>query len=306
MLKSCELPFTNADERADFNWFPGHMAKAKKELKEKAHLVDVVVEMVDARAPVSTRNFEFNDFLSTRRRVLLLNKCDLADDFCTDQWLKFYNKSAVEKRINMLTLKMDSRNCNLKDSKLKAFFKAIHKLSDKKNTKIMVVGIPNVGKSSFINRIVGKNVAQVQNKPGITRTNQWFAGNFDVDILDTPGIFPVKFSSKRVADNLAILGTVRDSILDIDSLAISLVDKIKVDFSKKILERYKLNFCENDIKNMSSVKIIEQIAQKRSMSLPGGKSDFSRACSTLIYEFRNGKIGKTSMEKVNFFDDYKL
>lgn len=287
-------------EKPSFNWFPGHMAKAKRELQKKVRFVDLVVEIVDARAPMSTRNLEFNKFISNKPRILLLNKCDLADGICTSQWIKFINSKPFVENAVSYALVMNSRINNGKNAYLHAFFAVLHKFFSKKVVKIMIVGIPNVGKSCFINLLLGKNVATVQNKAAVTASCNWYNVDSNFEVLDTPGIFPTKFSSKTQAENLAFLGTINDNTLDQDSLATRLIDRLRTNYLNKIVARYNLNHREINSKNTNSYEIINQIAQNRAMLISGNEIDFSRASKMLLKEFRDGKIGRISLEAINF------
>lgn len=279
-------------------WFPGHMAKARRKLKESLKLVDAVAEIIDARIPISSRNPEILSIISGKPHILMLNKIDVSDETQTEKWREYYSSLGIE------VLKVDC--CSGKG--LNSFSPCIERVLKEKIEKwrlkgikgravrVMVVGIPNVGKSSFINKISNTGRAKVEDRPGVTRSNQWFPVSKKVEILDTPGALWPKFDDNLIGENLAFTGAIKDDILDIQELAAKLIETLKSRYRKEISLRFKLESRELDSTN--SYEILNFIGQKRGMLLPGGKVDLQRASVMIIDEFRAGKLGRITLETV--------
>ncbi len=277
-------------------WFPGHMAKTRRQIKEKMPLIDIVAEIIDARIPVSSRNPELAGITANKPRVILLNKCDMADDEQTQNWVTALTDE------NTFVLPLDCKT----GKGVNQFVPLVRKvLKDKlqryeekgmagKTLKVLVVGIPNVGKSSFINCMVGKGRAKVENRPGVTRDNQWYHIGSGVELLDTPGVLWPKFDDQTVGENLAFTGAVKDSILDTELLAMKLIERLRDLYPEMLKERYKLNF---DLYEMDSYDLLEQIGKNRGMKAARGQIDTERAANMLLEELRNVKIGKITLER---------
>lgn len=277
-------------------WFPGHMAKTRRLIKESLSMVDAVAEILDARIPLSSRNPEIEEITAGKPRIILLNKCDVADERATSLWIKYFESRGFA------ALPVDCRS----GKGLNAFRPAVNKvLKEKieqnkqkgmagKALRVMVVGIPNTGKSSFINKMAGKNRAQVADKPGVTRHNQWFSIGSGIELLDTPGVLWPKFDDPKVGDRLAFIGSVKDTILDSETLAVRLLDVLKEEYSDRLTERYKLKDIDYD--NIESYELLEAIGRKRGMLISGGEIDTQRASVMLLDEYRAGKLGKITME----------
>lgn len=283
-----------AESQMNINWFPGHMAKTRRLIKESLPFVDLVTEIVDARIPYSSSNPELNAIIGKKPKIVLLNKCDIADDKITAKWVEHY------KKLGVTALPVDCRSGKGLNAYL-PLVKAV--LSDKieknrekgmagKPLRVMVVGIPNTGKSSFINRMAGKNRAKVADKAGVTRSNSWFAVGNGIELLDTPGVLWPKFDDPAVGERLAFIGSVKDEILDTESIALRLIDSLKTDYKDRISERYKIS----DFEACESYEILEMIARKRGMLISGGETDTERASVMLLDEYRGGKLGKLSLE----------
>lgn len=283
------------NENLTVQWFPGHMAKTRRLIKESLPLVDAVCEIVDARIPESSRNPELDEIVGAKPRIVLLNKCDLADDNATARKIKELEaKGAV-------ALPVDCRS----GKGLEKFQGAVRELLKEKikvNTekgmagkplRVMVVGIPNTGKSSFINRMAGKNRAKVANKPGVTRSNQWFAIGSGIELLDTPGVLWPKFEDKEVGFKLAFIGSVKDEILDAQEIAVRLLVVLQKNYPERLTERYKITDFE-DIEE--PYVLLEMIAAKRGMLLRKGEYDTERAAVMLLDEYRSGKLGKITLD----------
>ncbi len=276
-------------------WFPGHMAKTKRKNGEILPLIDAVAEVVDARIPLSSRNPDLPEIIGDKTRIILLNKCDMADAKETEKWINFYKNQGV------FAIAIDA-----KSGKGIEKFKTIVKesLSEKlesyrqkgmvgKPLRVMVVGIPNVGKSSFINRIARNTKAKVENRPGVTRGNQWFTIDNELELLDTPGVLWPKFEDETVGERLAFTGAVKDGVLDVELLAVRLLEILKEDYRDLLTNR----FGELDFES-EPYELLEQIGKKRSMVIRGGEIDTLRAANMLLEEYRNCKLGKISLERV--------
>ncbi len=276
-------------------WFPGHMAKTRRLIKESLSLVDGVTEIIDARIPYSSSNPELEELVNNKPRIVLLNKCDLADKNTTNQWIEYYKNKGIT------ALPVDCRT----GKGLNAYYSTVREvLKDKikqnedrgmpgKALRIMVVGIPNTGKSSFINRMAGAAKAKVADKAGVTRHNQWFAIGNGIELLDTPGVLWPKFDDPAVGDKLAFIGSVKDEILDSETLAVRLLEVMKNNYPERLVERYKVN----DFQDKEAWELLEMIGKKRGMMIKGGEIDTERVSVMLLDEYRGGKLGAISLER---------
>lgn len=284
----------NDSQKQVVQWFPGHMAKTRRLIKESLPFVDLVTEIVDARIPMSSSNPELKEMIGNKPRIVLLNKCDVADEKATAKWVEYYKKNG------MYAIPVDCRS----GKGLNAYLPLVREvLKDKiqKNTekgmvgkplRVMVVGIPNTGKSSFINKMAGRNRAKVADKPGVTRSNSWFAVGNGVELLDTPGVLWPKFEDKAVGDKLAFIGSVKDEILDSEVLAMRLINVLKNGYCDRISERFKITGFEDK----EDYEILEMIGKKRGMLISGGEIDTERASIMLLDEYRGGKLGRLTLE----------
>ncbi len=276
-------------------WFPGHMAKTRRLIKESLSLVDGVTEIIDARIPSSSSNPELEELINGKPRIVLLNKCDLADKNITNNWVEYYKKKGV------CAIPVDCRSgrgLNNYIVAVREVLKDVIKRNEDrgmpgKALRIMVVGIPNTGKSSFINRMAGAAKAKVADKAGVTRNNQWFAIGNGIELLDTPGVLWPKFDDQKVGDRLAFIGSVKDEILDAETLAIRLLEVMKNDYPDRLAERYKIS----DFENKEAWEVLEMIGKKRGMMIKGGEIDYERASVMLLDEYRGGKLGLISLER---------
>lgn len=275
-------------------WFPGHMAKTRRLIKENLNMVDAVCELVDARVPESSRNPELDEIIGSKPRIVLLNKCDLADENATARKIRELSEKGIT------ALPVDCRS----GKGLDKFQPAVREvLKDKikanadkgmagKHLRIMVVGIPNTGKSSFINRMAGKNRAEVADKPGVTRSNRWFFIGSGIELLDTPGVLWPKFEDPEVGFKLAFIGSVKDQILDIQEIAVRLLVVLQKNYADRLTERYKVT----DFEELEPYELLELIAQKRGMLLRKGEYDTERAAVMLLDEYRSGKLGRITLD----------
>jgi len=276
------------------NWFPGHMSKTRREIKENLKLVDVVIEIRDARIIKSSANPDIDEITKGKPRIILLNKSDLSDERCTKEWID--NLSNEETKILTVNCLNGQGIRNIKPA-IDQLLKEKHDRMKAKGlinikTKAMVVGIPNVGKSTFINRMAGSSIAKTGDRPGVTKSKQWIRTKIGIELLDTPGVLWPKFEDNRVGLNLAFTGAIKDEIMDVEELALKLIEDLMVIAPKSLMERYKLDsIAETAIDNM------DNIARKRGMILSGNNIDYNRVAIMLLDEFRGGKLGKISLER---------
>lgn len=277
-------------------WFPGHMAKTRRQLKEYLPQVDAVTEVLDARVPESSRNPELSQLIGDKPRIVLLNKCDVADEKATARWVAYYKKSCAA------VLPVDCKSGKGLQQFIPLMRETLHDRIAKneargmagKPLRIMVVGIPNTGKSSFINKMAGRNRAEVADKAGVTRQSRWFAIGGGVELLDTPGVLWPKFDDPKVGDRLAFIGSVKDTVVDVETLAVRLLEIMKTDYTDRLAARYKIT----DFADLQAFEVLEQIARKRGMLLRGGEVDYTRASVMLLDEYRGGKLGKITLDRL--------
>lgn len=283
-------------EMQTIQWFPGHMTKTKRQIQSSLKLVDAVAEIIDARIPVSSRNPDLAKLVQNKPRVILLNKCDMANQTATKMWIDYFKKQ------NLVAIPVDCKSGRGLDKFAPAVNTVMsHKIARLKEKgmvnptiRIMIVGIPNVGKSSFINKMVKKNRAKVEDRPGVTRGNQWYTIAKNLEMLDTPGVLWPKFYDKTVGEHLAFTGAVKDQILDIELLAVRLLDFIKELKPADFITRFKLE--NEDIENIDSYELLKIIGKKRGMLVSGGEIDTERAAIMLLDEFRSAKLGRITVE----------
>lgn len=275
-----------------FQWYPGHMTKAKRQMQEDIKLIDLVIELVDSRIPLSSRNPDIDELGKNKARLILLNKADLADDKQNEMWSEYF------KAKGFYVVKIDARRSNgmktIQNVILEACKEKIER--DRKRgiknrpVRAMVVGIPNVGKSTFINTFAGKACAKTGNKPGVTKGKQWIRLNKNVELLDTPGILWPKFEDQMVGLRLALIGSIKDEILNIDELSLELIKFLQANYAGLLHERYDVD------ESADAVNVLEEIAVRRNCIQKGGEPDYSKAAALIIDEFRSGRIGKITLE----------
>lgn len=286
--------------KQNVQWFPGHMAKTRRLIKECLPSVDAVTEILDARMPISSSNPELNELIGNKPLIVLLNKCDVADENATRRWLNYFN----EKGIYALAVDCKSGNgLNKYAPLLREVLKDKIASNEAKGMigkplRIMVVGIPNTGKSSFINRMAGRNRAKVADKAGVTRHNQWFVIENGIELLDTPGVLWPKFDDPKIGDRLAFIGSVKDEVFDSETLAVRLLEVLSRDYHDRLSERYKID----DFSELEAYEILELIGRKRGMMMRGGEIDTLRASIMLLDEYRAGKLGRITLDTIGEFD----
>ena len=283
-------------EIQNIQWFPGHMTKTKRQIQASLKLVDAVAEILDARIPLSSKNPDLQKLIQNKPKVVLLNKCDMANQTATSRWIDYYASQGIT------AIAVDCKS----GKGLNKFAPAVNNvLSERRERlkakgmvnpmlRIMIVGIPNVGKSSFINRVAKQNRAKVEDRPGVTRGNQWYSIAKNIEMLDTPGVLWPKFDDKIVGERLAFTGAVKDQILDTELLAVRLLDFLRSLKPADFIARFKL---ENiDLDAIDSYELLNVIGKKRGMLISGGKINTERAAIMLLDEFRSGKLGRITLE----------
>ena len=280
--------------KQNVQWFPGHMAKTRRLIKKSINLVDGVVELLDARVPYSSQNPELDGIINNKPRIILLNKCDVANPTATAMWIKYFeSKGAYAIPVDCKT----GKGLNKFDEVVKkALSRVIARNEEKgmtgKPLRLMVVGIPNTGKSSFINRM-GKNAkAKVADKAGVTKHNQWFVVGNGIELLDTPGVLWPKFDDPEVGDKLAFIGSVKDEVTDKETIACRLLESLAKTNPNAIEERYKIS----GVEGLQGWEILEMIGRKRGFLIKGGEIDYERAAVIVADEFRGGKLGRITLE----------
>lgn len=279
----------------ELQWFPGHMAKTRRLIKENLKLVDVVIELTDARLPLSSRNPEIDSIVGNKPRITVLNKCDIADEKANSAWLEYFDKKGIKAFLaDSQTGKGFSALSPAIDTVLKEKFEKDRQRGIQKHSvRMMIVGIPNVGKSSFINRLSSRNAAKTGDRPGITTAKQWIRIAGKYELLDTPGILWPKFENVEVARRIAFTGGIKDEIMDIEELAFYLTGFLKENYPENLMERYKLTDADMQLEDWDLVTLI---GKKRGCIVSGGEVDTFRASSLILDEFRGAKIGKISLE----------
>ena len=278
----------------NINWYPGHMKKTRELIKDNLKLVDLVIEVLDARIPISSRNPIIDELVGSKPRVIALNKTDIASDKETKRWREYFaNEGSTPVAINAQS---GSGVSNL----LKLLERMENQLSEgkmrQKPLRMMIVGVPNVGKSSLINRLTGRKATQIGNKPGVTKGKQWMRLKNGMELLDTPGILWPKFEDNRVGIYLAFCGSIKDEILDLPTLALELIKVLRRDYPNLLLARYKL---DDSCLEYEDIDLLDEICRRRGYILPGKRIDYDRAGKAILDDFRSGKIGRITLEMVD-------
>lgn len=293
--------------KVSINWYPGHMAKTKREIAEDLKLIDVVIEILDARIPVSSQNPDIKNIIARKKKIILLNKCDLADEVETKRWKDYFEKQG---QVVILVNSNDGKGINQVISKIEEIMKEEIETNEKKGRvgkiiRVLILGIPNVGKSSFINRISKKTTAKVGNRPGVTTQKQWIRVAKNIELLDTPGVLWPKFESDEVGLNLAFTGTIKDDILDREEIAFFLLKYLIENYLGMLCAKYDLDkeeiqekFETYEDENQVILETMEQIGRRRGALVSGGRVDNSKVANILLQDFREAKIGRITLEKV--------
>ena len=295
------------NKNTSINWYPGHMAKTKRQILEDVRLVDIIIELLDARIPISSQNPDIAEITRNKKKIIVLNKCDLADERQNKKWVEYFKNKNIPAVLTDSNTGKGIEECVRKIEKIME--EELKGQAEKgrigRKIKAMVLGIPNVGKSSFINRISKKTSAGVGNKPGVTKQKQWIRINEKIELLDTPGVLWPKFESEEVALHLAFTGTIKEEILQRTEIAYQLVKFLVENYPKQLCERYKLTEeyineqLENEERpeNENIYEIFLAIGRKRGCIISGGNIDEEKTARILLDEFKNGKIGRITLEK---------
>ena len=292
------------ENKTNINWYPGHMLKTKKQIIEDLKLIDVIIEILDARVPIASQNPEIKDITMNKKKIIVLNKSDLANEVETKKWIEHFKM----KEIKAIAVDANSGKGvketlkQVQDIMKEEIEKASNKGRVNKNIRIMVCGIPNVGKSSFINRMINRKSAEIGNRPGVTKQKQWVRISNNIELLDTPGVLWPKFENEDIALKLAYIGTIKDELIDKTNIAYNLLEYLEKNNKKELFVRYKLTDEEiNSIipKENKILEIMNLIANKRGAIISGGEIDYEKVSAIILNDFRTGKIGKITLEKVN-------
>ena len=290
-----EMMESRGIEIPSIQWFPGHMAKTRRLIGANLKLVDLVLEITDARIPQSSRNPELDRWIEAKPRMIVLNKCDNADPAATKRWLSYY------KKIGVPALACDCKTGAGISSFLPLVKQTLASLIARREAqgmagrmiRIMVVGVPNVGKSSFINRVAGAKRAKAEDRPGVTRGKQWVSLDKDVELLDMPGVLWPKFEDPLVGEKLAFTGAVKDGVVDIELLAMRLLSYLADHYPQRLAERFKMT----ELDGLDGYELLELAGRKRGMLISGGEVNTERAAITVMDEYRGGKLGKITFEE---------
>ena len=281
----------------EINWFPGHMAKARRLLADQIGRCDLVIELCDARLPYSSRNPDLDLLIGNRNRVLILNKSDLADPGKTGQWLSFFSQQGLAAQaVDARRMKAQDERSYIEELTRETVERAAAR-GVRKTVRAMVVGVPNVGKSSYINRLHGRTIAQAGDRPGVTRSNQWIRITPWLELLDTPGLLWPRLNDQAAARRLGYLGTIRDDILDLDDLSLSLLN----DLMEAVPERAAERFHVKD-PGLRGPELMEAVCRGRGFLLKGNEPDYERCCRVVLDEFRAGKLGRLTLESPKWKD----
>ena len=273
----------------NINWYPGHMKKTRELIKDNLKLVDLVIEVLDARIPISSRNPIIDELVGSKPRVIVLNKTDIASDKETKRWREYFAREGST------PVAINAQSGSGVSNLLKLLERMENQLSEGKMKPLMmmIVGVPNVGKSSLINRLTGRKATQIGNKPGVTKGKQWLRLKNGMELLDTPGILWPKFEDNRVGIYLAFCGSIKDEILDLPTLALELIKVLRRDYPNLLLARYKL---DDSCLEYEDIELLDEICRRRGYILPGKRIDYDRAGKAILDDFRSGKIGRITLE----------
>lgn len=280
-------------------WFPGHMTRARRQIQEKLKLIDVVIELVDARLPLSSRNPMIDEILQDKPRMILLNKSDLADPKVTEEWIKYFKEEghtalAVDANTGTGVKDIPSTAKILLKEKID---RQIAKGMNPRAIRALIVGIPNVGKSTLINRLAGRNIAATGDRPGVTKGQQWIRVGKEIELLDTPGILWPKFEDQNVGYRLAVTGAIKEEILNVEDIAFFAIKYLAQYYWPAMQERYGLSEAPKDSEDPDQiVAVMEEIGRKRGAVMSGGRIDLEKASSLMLRELRGGKLGRFSLE----------
>ena len=303
---------SNKEEKScastSINWYPGHMAKTKREIAEDLKLIDVVVELLDSRIPLSSQNPDIAELTKGKKKIIVLNKTDLADNMQNEAWKKHFNSKG---QVCILTDSNLGKGINEVTKAIEEIMKEeLEQYAERGRTgrkiKAMILGIPNVGKSSFINRIIKTNRLEVGNKPGVTRKKQWISINDKINLLDTPGVLWPRFEDEKTALNLAFTGTIKDDVLEQTEIAYQLLKFLLENYRQNVIERYKMTLdyiertlSQNKPENFNIYEIMQEIGRRRGAIISGSRIDDEKTAKIILDDFRSGRLGRITIERIN-------
>lgn len=279
------------DIQSAINWYPGHMAKAKRQLSEQMKRIDLVIELCDARLPYSSRNPDLMNMLSGKKHLLFLNKSDLADPRLNRSWIRYYQAQCTQAYLTSATMIRGKENIALIDDATREIVERYREKGVRKTVRAMIVGIPNVGKSTLINRLYGRSVAQIGDRPGVTRSNQWIRVSPYLELLDTPGLLWPKLDDQTAARRLCYIGSIKDEVVDKDDLTIHLLEDLCMIVPDMVKERFHVEDTE-----LRGIELMDAVCAGRGWLLKGAQYDYDRCCSVVLDEYRAGKLGRITFE----------
>ena len=281
------------ENKTNINWYPGHMAKTKKQIIEDLKLIDIVIEILDARVPLASQNPDIEEIIKDKNKIIVLNKSDLADNNITNRWIDFYKNKGIK------AIAVESNNSKGIKDVIEAIKLEYERIKEKymqkgrigKAIRVMVLGIPNVGKSTFINSIAKRNTAKVGNKPGVTKQKQWIKVTNEIELMDTPGMLWPKLENKTYAMHLAFVGTIGENAIDKEEIAYYLLEYLIKNYPERITERFNIELEEKE-----TMDVLEEIARKRGAIISGGNINMQKISDIILNEFQNGKLGRITIE----------
>ena len=279
------------DIQSAINWYPGHMAKAKRQLSEQMKRIDLVIELCDARLPYSSRNPDLMNMLSGKKHLLFLNKSDLADPGLNHSWIRYYQEQCTQAYLTSATMIRGKETIALIDDATREIVERYREKGVRKTVRAMIVGIPNVGKSTLINRLYGRSVAQIGDRPGVTRSNQWVRVSPYLELLDTPGLLWPKLDDQTAARRLCYIGSIKDEVVDKDDLTIHLLEDLCMIVPDMVKERFHVEDTE-----LRGIELMDAVCAGRGWLLKGAQYDYDRCCSVVLDEYRAGKLGRITFE----------
>ena len=273
------------------NWYPGHMAKTKRLLQDQIKRIDLIIEICDARLPYSSRNPDLDKMISQKKRLLFLNKSDLADPVMNQKWLQYFKNQGTEAFLTDASKMKSKEASGLIDRATRDIVEKALEKGIRKTVRAMIVGIPNVGKSTLINRLYGRSIAQIGDRPGVTKSNQWVKVSPYLEVLDTPGLLWPKLDDQTAARRLCYLGCIKDDVIDLGELTIKLLDELCETIPQRVQERYHIQDT-----NLRGINLLDAVCTGRGWLLKGANPDYDRCCSIVLDEFREGKLGRITLE----------
>ena len=281
------------ENKMNINWYPGHMAKTKKQIIEDLKLIDIVIEILDARIPLASQNPDIENCIKDKNKIIVLNKADLADNNITNKWIEFYKNKGIK------AIAVESNNSKGIKEVIEAIKSEYDIIKEKymqkgrigRAIRVMIVGIPNVGKSTFINSIAKRNTAKVGNKPGVTKQKQWIKITNEIELMDTPGMLWPKLENKDFAMHLAFVGTIGENAIDKEEIAYYLLEYLIKNYPQRLTERFNISLDEKE-----TVDVLEEIARKRGAIISGGNINMQKISDIILNEFQNGKLGRITIE----------